>query len=102
MMYRYLGFIEFVERLGSGETALDVVISGEWMLQPERDLDTGAPITAIRADLETVVYGPSTNNAQDWSSLGPVKLLDIIYMDEDLQILRGSVNTDTIFVYQRI
>lgn len=97
-----MGFIEFVEKLGSDENGLDVVISGEWMLEPGVDSFTNLPVTAIRADLESVLYGPSKNKADDWSSLGPVKLLDVIYMDKDLYIARSKVKEDTVFVYQRV
>jgi len=99
---RFLGYIEFVEQIGSGPDALDVTVTGEWTLEPESNPFTGQPCTAIRADLEKITYGPSSNAAQDWSSLGPIKFLDIIYLDgEGLQISRGNVNTDSLFVYQR-
>ena len=98
---RFLGYIEFIEQIGSGPDALEVIVTGEWMLESETNPFTGQPCTAIRADLEKITYGPSSNAAKDWNSLGPVKLLDIIYLDEDLQICRGNVNTDSVFVYQR-
>ena len=91
-----------MEKLGEGENGLDVQISGEWMFEPGVDSFTGLPVTAIRADLQSVEYGPSKNKAEDWSSLGPVKLLDVIYIDDDLQILRSKVKEDAIFIYQKI
>jgi hypothetical protein len=100
--HRYLGFVEYIEQIGSRPDAFDVVISGEWAMEPVTDPFTGAANTAIRLDLEKVVYGPSTNQAETWASLGPIKLLDIIYLTKDLQICRGNVNTDSIFVFQRI
>jgi hypothetical protein len=99
---RYLGFVEYTEQIGSGPDAFDVVISGEWAMEPVTDPFTGAPHTAIRLDLEKVGYGPSTNAAETWASLGPIKLLDIVYLTKGLQICRGNINTDSIFVFQRI
>ena len=46
------------------------------------------------------MYGPTTNQADEWASLGPIKLLDILYLDEDLMLLRGNANVDALFVYQ--
>jgi hypothetical protein len=99
--HRFLGYIEFVEQIGSGPDALDVRVTGEWMLEPRTHPFTGQPCTAIRAELETITYGPSSNKANDWPSLGPIRLLDVLYLDDDLQITRVNVNTDSIFVYQR-
>ena len=33
---------------------------------------------------------------------GPVKLTDFIYLDDDLMILRGNVNTNSLFVWKRV
>lgn len=98
---KFLGYIEFIEQMGTGPDALQVSVTGEWLLEPETNPVTGQPCTAVRADLETIAYGPTSNAAQDWNSLGPVKLLDIIYLDDDLQISRGNVNTESVFVYRR-
>ena len=71
------------------------------MLEPENNPLTGKPCTSLRADLETIAYGPSSSAAKDWNSLGPVKLVDILYLDDDLQVSRGNVNTESFFVYLR-
>ena len=100
-----MGFVEYTERIGSTKNSadyLDVKISGEWLLEAVSDPFTGAPATAIRLDLESVVYGPSKNNAESWASLGPIKLMDVVYVDDDLQILRGSINPESLFVFERI
>ena len=99
---RYLGFVEYCERIGTTTDGLDVRITGEWMLEPITDSLTGGPATAIRLDLENVVYGPSKNKADTWASLGPIKLMDIVYIDDDLQITRGNINPETLFVFQKI
>jgi len=98
---KFLGYIEFIEQMGTGPDALQVSVTGEWLLEPEKNPLTGEPGTAIRAELETIAYGPTSNAAKDWNSLGPVRLVDILYLDDDLQISRGNVNTESVFVYQR-
>jgi hypothetical protein len=103
---KYLGFVEYVETFasaaGNDAASFDVTISGEWMLQPESNPFTGEPTTAIRVDPEIVKYGPTSNKADNWGSLGPIKLLDILYMGTDLHITRNNVNPDTLFVFQRV
>jgi hypothetical protein len=94
---KYLGFVEFVETFGTG---FEVTITGEWMLENVPFL--AKPTTAIRVIPEKVLYGPTSNDAEMWDSLGPIKLLNICYLDEDLQITRGSVNPDAIFCFQRV
>ena len=53
-------------------------------------------------ELKKVIYDPTTNGADQWSSLGPIKLNDFLYLDEDLMILRGNANPNTLFIYQRV
>lgn len=118
----FLGQMEFIEQIGrssltrttttstddddddnNDDDVLEVNISGEWMLEPETNPFTGAPTTALRINPESVAYGGVTKaKADDLNSLGPIKLLDILYLDDDLLIVRGNVNTESIFIFERI
>jgi hypothetical protein len=99
---KFLGQVEFVETFGGdGDVSLDVSVVGEWMLEDGRNIFTGLPSSSLRVDPDTITYGFSTNKADDWDSLGPIKLLDFLYFDSDLMILRGTANTDSHFIYQR-
>ena len=44
----------------------------------------------------------TANSANDWSSLGPIKLLDLLYLSQDMMISRVNVNPESLFVWQRI
>ena len=99
---KYLGKAEYVETFGGEEASFDVLVTGEWMLEGRRNILTGMPSTSIRVDPEKLMYGPTTNNADEWASLGPIKLLDILYLDDNLMLLRGNSNIDSLFVYQRV
>jgi hypothetical protein len=100
---KFLGTCEYIESFGTDPaTALDVTITGEWMLKDDYNPFTGAPATVLCLELEKLMYGNSINKAGDWPSLGPIKRLDIIYMKGDLLIARANVSLETIFVYQRI
>jgi len=101
---KYLGNSEYVEIFGSpeGETAFEVTVTGEWYFEEKKSPYTGMPAPCLRMELEKVMYGPTTNGADQWSSLGPVKLTDIIFLDEDLMILQGNVNPSALFVYRKI
>jgi hypothetical protein len=102
--------VELIETFGSSNNNNDdkenapfqVTITGEWFLKPETNPFTGAPMTAIQFELDKVKYGPQTNNANDWDSLGPIKLVDILYLSKDVLITRANVNVDSLFVWERI
>lgn len=48
-----------------------------------------------------VQLGGGLSQAASWQSLGPIKLLDIIYLTQDLQIVRGNSNPEALFVWKR-
>jgi len=97
---KYLGKAEYIETFGGEEASFDVVVTGEWFLE-ERKNASRKPLSLLRVNPEKLTYGLITNEASEWSSLGPIKLLDILYLDEDLMILRGHVNLKSFFIYQR-
>jgi hypothetical protein len=99
---KYLGKVEYIETFGGEETSFEVRVTGEWMLEARKNIVTGMPSTSLRVDPEKVIYGPTTNQADEWASLGPIKLLDILYLDDDLMILRGNSMMDSLWIYQRI
>ncbi len=106
----YFGKAEFVETFGSsgdeeddgGVVMLEAKVTGEWLLETgTRLLKTGRPSVSLRVEVETIAYGPTTSPAEQWDSLSPIKLVDILYLDENLLVLRGNFNVDAIFVYTR-
>ena len=70
--------------------------------QPETDPFSGRPTTGIEVIPERVVYGPVNNKADDWSSLGPIKRLDLVYLSSDVMISRVNVNPEYFFIWQRL
>jgi len=99
---KYLGKAEYIETFGGEEASFDVVVTGEWILEEKRHAPPRKPSSSLRVKPEKLTYGLITNQANEWSSLGPIKLLDILYLDEDLMILRGNVNLKSFFIYQRV
>ena len=110
----YFGQAEFVETFGSGNASasnddenepitLEAIVAGEWQLETGTRLDykTGLPSISLRIEVETVAYGPTKGNAEQWDSLSPIKLVDMLYLDENLLIMRGNTNIDALFVYTR-
>jgi ABC-type transporter Mla MlaB component len=99
---KFLGKCEYVETFGTGPESFDVTVTGEWMLKNGVNPFNGKANTVLWVDPDKIMYGFSTNDADDWASLGPIKRMDIVYMKDDLLITRGNVNTESIFVYRRI
>lgn len=102
MMDRFQGQSEFVEQFGEGDGGLTVSIPGEWFTEPGTNPFTGQPTTSIEIDPNRVIYGPLNNSADEWSSLGPIKQVDLIYVSKDMMISRVKVNPEYFFVWQRI
>jgi len=99
---KYLGTAEYIETFGGKEASFEVVVTGEWYFEEKGHAVIGIPAPSLRMELKKVIYGPTTNGADQWSSLGPIKLNDFLYLDEDLMILRGNANPNTLFIYQRV
>lgn len=100
---KFLGKVEFLELCGQEEdTQMEVSITGEWYTKPENRLVTSEPTTSIVVDLEKVVYGRSSNNAQGWPSLGPIRVLDLLYLSQDMMVSQCNVNPESLFVWQRV
>ena len=49
-----------------------------------------------------VQVGGGVSQVADWQSLGPIKLLDIIYSSSDLYISRGQFDSTVLFVWRKV
>ena len=114
----YFGEVEFVETFaGKGDDdesetterendpiRIDFTVNGEWMLETgiRTDPRTGRPSVSLRVEVDTVAYGPQKSKADQWDSLGPIKLVDMLYLDETVMVVRGNFNLEALFVYERI
>ena len=85
-----------------GGKSFDVKISGDWDLKTEVSLFTGKPANVLSVTPDKVSYGPRSDKADHWKSLGPMNMLLLTYLDEDLRIMRGNTSTDTLFIWKRI
>lgn len=95
--------LEYLERINltPASASFDVRVTGDWGLRTSVSLFTGEPSTVLTVVPDMVFYGPSTTRADHWKTLGPLNMLDVTYLDDDLRIMRGNTSTDTIFVFRR-
>jgi PAP_fibrillin len=95
--------VEYVERIEMtpSTASFDVRVTGTWDLRTSVSLFTGEPSMVMNVIPDRVIYGPTSTRADHWKSLGPLNMLDITYLDEDLRIMRGNTSVDTIFVFRR-
>ena len=82
--------------------SFQVEVNGAWELRKSISLFTNRPCTMLSVEPNAVKYGPTNTRGDHWKSLGPMNLLDVTYLDEDLRIMRGNTASDAIFVWQRI
>jgi len=96
--------VEYIERIevNPSSASFDVIVSGDWDLSQSVSLFTGAPSTVMTVEPARVMYGPTSTRADHWKSLGPMNMLDVTYLDDDLRVMRGNTATDAIFVFQRV
>lgn len=98
---KYLSDIEYIEQINAGPASFEVRVTGDWELRNTVSLFTGSRSVALSVEPDKVNYGPTSTRADHWKSLGPLNLLDIAYLDDDLRIMRGTTSTDSIFVFKR-
>eukprot|EP00581_Thalassiosira_minuscula_P007724 CAMPEP_0183710162 /NCGR_PEP_ID=MMETSP0737-20130205/5981_1 /TAXON_ID=385413 /ORGANISM="Thalassiosira miniscula, Strain CCMP1093" /LENGTH=563 /DNA_ID=CAMNT_0025938385 /DNA_START=366 /DNA_END=2057 /DNA_ORIENTATION=- len=100
---KYLSDVEYTEqvvgKLGGQEN--EIKITGDWDLRTEVSLFTGKPSNVLSVVPDKVTYGPRSDKADHWKSLGPMNMLVLSYLDEDLRIMRGNTSTDTLFILRR-
>lgn len=99
---KYLSDTEYLEKINAGPASFEVRVTGDWELRSSVSLFTGSKSLCINVVPDKVSYGLTTQKADHWKSLGPMNLLDISYLDEDLRIMRGTTSTESIFVFKRI
>jgi PAP_fibrillin len=100
---KYLTDVEYTEHIEMkpSSASFDVKVTGTWDLRSSVSLFTGEPSIVMNVVPDRVTYGPTSTRADHWKSLGPMNMLDISYLDEDLRIMRGNTSVDTIFVFRR-
>ena len=101
---KFLSDVEYTEQLDTKILGADteVKITGDWDLRTEVSLFTGKLSNVMTVTPDRVIYGPRSDKADHWKSLGPMNLLLLTYLDEDLRIMRGSTSTDTLVIWRRI
>lgn len=98
---KYLADIEYIEQINAGPASFEVRVTGDWELRNSVSLFTGSRSVALSVEPDRVNYGLTSQRADHWKSLGPLNLLDIAYLDDDLRIMRGTTSTDSVFVFKR-
>lgn len=101
---KFMQDVEYYEQIDvkPSSASFEVKVNGAWELRKSTSLFTNQPCTMLYIEPDRVQYGPTSTRADHWKSLGPLNMLDITYLDDDLRIMRGNTATDAIFVFQRM
>lgn len=96
--------MEYSERIEvtPSTASFDVSVKGGWELRKSTSLFSGEPSVVLTVVPDKVEYGPTSTRADHWKSLGPLNMLDVAYLDDDLRIMRGSTSVETIFIFRRV
>jgi hypothetical protein len=95
--------VEYIERIDvtPSSASFDVKVTGDWDLRTSVSIFTGEPSLVMTVEPGRVTYGPTSTRADHWKSLGPLNMLDVSYLDDDLRIMRGNTSIETVFVFRR-
>ena len=95
--------VEYLERIivKPGSNSFDVRVTGDWKVGSNFNMFTGEPTTTLSVEPLQVTYGPTSTRADHWKSLGPLNKLNIVYLDSDLRIMKGTTSTETVFIFKR-
>jgi hypothetical protein len=101
---KFLNDMEYKERIevNPSSASFDVTVTGSWDLRTSVSLFTGQPLIVLNVEPERVNYGPTSTRADHWKSLGPMNMLDLSYLDENLRIMRGCTSSDTLFIFKKV
>jgi len=99
---KYLADVEYVEKIIAGPASFDVRVTGDWEIRSTVSLFTGLKSVYLDVVPGRVDYGLKSQKADHWKSLGPMTLLDMSYLDENLRIMRGTTSTESVFVFKRV
>ena len=94
-------YSEFIS-VNPSASSFNVKIDGNWFLRQSVSLFSGEPSIVLSVEPNRVTYGPTSTRADHWKSLGPMNMLDVSYLDEDLRIMRGNTAVDSIFIFKRL
>jgi hypothetical protein len=101
---KFLNEMEYKEHIevNPSTASFDVSVTGSWDLRTSVSLFTGQPSIILNVEPERVNYGPTSTRADHWKSLGPMNMLDLSYLDEDLRIMKGCTSSDTLFIFKKV
>eukprot|EP00527_Entomoneis_sp_CCMP2396_P008517 CAMPEP_0198151444 /NCGR_PEP_ID=MMETSP1443-20131203/55550_1 /TAXON_ID=186043 /ORGANISM="Entomoneis sp., Strain CCMP2396" /LENGTH=587 /DNA_ID=CAMNT_0043817099 /DNA_START=207 /DNA_END=1970 /DNA_ORIENTATION=- len=101
---KFISDAEYKERIAVKPdiASFDVTVDCNWEIRRSVSLFTGEPSTVLAVEPQRVMYGPTSTRADHWKSLGPTNIMDLVYLDDDLRIQRGSTSVNTILIFQRI
>jgi len=97
--------VEYTERINVSNPAsssFDVTITGDWELKNSVSLLTGEPSIVLNVEPNKVIYGPTNTRADHWKSVRALNLLNVVYLDDDIRVMRGNMNSDLLFIFQRV
>ncbi|KAG5188406.1 hypothetical protein JKP88DRAFT_287497 [Tribonema minus] len=71
------------------------------LVRETTSLLSGARSVALDVTTKRVKYSFMSVIGERWKPLRAMALLDIVYLDQDLRVMRGQTSTNTIFILVR-
>ena len=99
----YLSEARYVEKLITPLGDVDVTVFSNWEVQKEMSFMTNEESILLRAYANKVTAGPFEYEAQEnWKSLRTMSMNEIVYIDNDVTVMRNCGALRIFFVYERV
>lgn len=78
-----------------------MTVDGYFEVKNLTSIITGVPAVVVEVEPDTIKYGFFTNKLETgWKSVRVLNRLDLVYVDDDVRIMKGG-SADSYFFFQR-
>mmetsp|Transcript_13982 Transcript_13982/g.13496 ORF Transcript_13982/g.13496 Transcript_13982/m.13496 type:complete len:534 (+) Transcript_13982:949-2550(+) len=99
----YLNEAEYFEKLSTPLGDLDATVYSTWDLMKEMSFMTNENSIVLRSYCTKVTAGPMEYEAQEnWKSLRTLSMNELMYVDENIKIMRNCGALRIYFIYEKI
>ena len=99
----FLSEAKYYEKLTTPVGSIDATVHANWDLMKEMSFMTNDNSVVLRSYCTKVTAGPIEYEAQEnWKSLRTLSMNEVVYVDDNIQIMRNCGALRIFFVFEKI